>query len=221
MKKGTGYYLKSYLKNNLAVLVFELIIIMLLAVICTVLLGGEPLWLGPVLTLCAYLLAELRFMMSYVASKTRKQAETEQEASKQMPDELEEEGKESEEVQDAFVLTAIAQTAPYDSTEMPDEPKTKEVEQSECEAAIDPMPVIEEVADQDTTIEKLTGQETTDEETTIEDMPIEEPAMEEAMSVGSDMAEPDDTFDVEDDFDDFDDDMGLPVRQSTLDLGDE
>jgi hypothetical protein len=83
------------------------------------------------------------------------------------------------------------------------------------------MPVIEEVADQDTTIEKLTGQETTDEETTIEDMPIEEPAMEEAMSVGSDMAEPDDTFDVEDDFDDFDDDMGLPVRQSTLDLGDE
>ena len=216
MKNGTGYYLKSYLKNNLAVLIFELIIIVLLAVVCTVLLGGEPVWLGSVLALCAYLLAELRFMMSYVASKTRKQAEAEQEALKQMPDELEEEGKESEQVQDAFVSPAIAQTASYDSTEMPDHPKTKEVEQSESEVEIDPMPVIEEVADHDATIEELT-----DEKTTIEDMPIEELAMKEPMSVESDMAEPDDVVDIEMDFDDFDDDLDLPVRQSTLDLGDE
>ena len=30
MKKGTGYYLKSYIKNNVAVLIFELIIIVII-----------------------------------------------------------------------------------------------------------------------------------------------------------------------------------------------
>ena len=80
MKKGMGYYLKRYLKNNVAVLFFELIIIVLLALICTLLLGGEPVWLGPALALFAYLLAELRFMMAYIASEARKDARTDAEA---------------------------------------------------------------------------------------------------------------------------------------------
>lgn len=77
MKKGIGYYMRSYLKSNALVLFFELIVIVLLALVCTMLLGGTPLWLGPVMAFVAYLLAELRFMMAYVASNLSKDAKQE------------------------------------------------------------------------------------------------------------------------------------------------
>ncbi len=78
MKKGIGYYMRSYLKNNALVLFFELVVIVLLALVCTVLLGGQPVWLGPAMALVAYLLAEMRFMMAYVASNVNKEAKEEE-----------------------------------------------------------------------------------------------------------------------------------------------
>ena len=76
MKKSNGYYLKSYLKNNWLVLVCELVIVVLLALICTILIGGQPAWLTPVMALTAYLLAEIRFMMAYIATLATKAQET-------------------------------------------------------------------------------------------------------------------------------------------------
>ena len=75
MKKSNGYYLKSYLKNNWLVLVCELVIVVLLALICTILIGGQPAWLTPVMALTAYLLAEIRFMMAYIATLATKAQE--------------------------------------------------------------------------------------------------------------------------------------------------
>ena len=110
MKKGTGYYLKSYLKNNVAVLFFELVIIVLLALICTVLLGGQPVWLGPVLALCAYLLAELRFMMAYVATSARKQAEADRIANEVTDEQTTEAGDEDEklEAEESVIVPNVA-----------------------------------------------------------------------------------------------------------------
>lgn len=72
MKKSNGYYMRSYLKNNWLVLVCELVIVLLLALICTVVVGGQPTWLTPAMAVTAYLLAELRFMMAYVATVASK-----------------------------------------------------------------------------------------------------------------------------------------------------
>ncbi len=68
MKKSNGYYMRSYLKNNWLVLLCELVIILLLALICTVVMEGKPAWLTPTMAVTAYLLAEVRFMMAYVAT---------------------------------------------------------------------------------------------------------------------------------------------------------
>ena len=64
--------IKRYFKENLVVLLFELIIVVLLACICSLMLGGEPVWLAPTLAVFAYLMAELRFMMSYMAEQARR-----------------------------------------------------------------------------------------------------------------------------------------------------
>lgn len=73
-------YLKRYLKENLVVLLFELVIVVLLACICSLMLGGEPVWLAPALAVFAYLMAELRFMMSYMASCAREAREERKES---------------------------------------------------------------------------------------------------------------------------------------------
>ena len=116
MKKGIGYYMKSYLKNNALVLFFELIVIVLLALVCTVLLGGQPVWLGPVMALVAYLLAEMRFMMAYVASNANKDA-------KEQPKEAEE-----TEEDDLFGTEEEDENVSYDEytppAPIPDEPPT-------------------------------------------------------------------------------------------------
>lgn len=70
-------YMMKYLKNNAVVLVCELIVVLLLSLICTIILGGQPMWLAPTLAVVAYFLAELRFMMAYVASNTRRDRATE------------------------------------------------------------------------------------------------------------------------------------------------
>lgn len=82
MKKSNGYYMKSYLKNNWLVLLCELVIVLLLALICTVVMEGKPAWLAPAMAVTAYLLAEIRFMMAYVATiagKAQKEDEAEDE----------------------------------------------------------------------------------------------------------------------------------------------
>jgi hypothetical protein len=71
MEQKKESVLGRYLKENVVVLLFELIIVVLLAYICSLMLGGEPVWLAPVLAVFAYLMAELRFMMAYVANASR------------------------------------------------------------------------------------------------------------------------------------------------------
>ena len=78
MEKTNGYYMAKYLKNNVVVLICELVIVLLLSVICTVILEGDPVWLAPVLALVAYLMAEVRFMMAYIATNARQDHEIEQ-----------------------------------------------------------------------------------------------------------------------------------------------
>ena len=72
MRKSNGYYMRSYLKNNWMVLICELTIVLLLALICTIVVGGQPTWLTPTMVVAAYVLAELRFMMAYVATVATK-----------------------------------------------------------------------------------------------------------------------------------------------------
>lgn len=125
MKKSIGYYMKSYLKNNALVLFFELIVIVLLALVCTVLLGGQPVWLGPVMALVAYLLAEMRFMMAYVASNANKDAkEQPKEAEETEEDDLF--GTETEEPDDGLSYDEYTPPAP-----IPDEPPSVKPIQSE------------------------------------------------------------------------------------------
>ena len=89
MNKGIGYYIRSYLKKNALVLFFELVVVVLLAMVCTMLLGGSPAWLGPVLAFTAYLLAEMRFMMAFVATNLSKDAKEENEKELEEPEEPE------------------------------------------------------------------------------------------------------------------------------------
>lgn len=72
MSNNNGHYMIKYLKNNAIVLLCELIVVLLLGLICTIILGGEPMWLAPLLAVIAYFMAELRFMMAYVATNVRR-----------------------------------------------------------------------------------------------------------------------------------------------------
>ncbi len=174
MKKGTGYYLKSYIKNNIAVLIFELIIIVLLASICTVLLGGQPVWLGPVLALCAYLLAELRFMMAYVASTARKDAEaaeTENDAEDEADDEAEDEAL-------GIVTPAVVMPAREE-------------------------PAVEEPAEEESAEEEPAVEEPAVEEPAVEEPAVEEPVVEDPEFAEPEETQEDD-FDDDDFDDDFD-----------------
>lgn len=75
-------HIGKYLKDNVIVLICELVVVLLLGFICAFVVGGEPLWLAPVMAFVAYLLAELRFMMAYVATNARRERDA---APKQQP----------------------------------------------------------------------------------------------------------------------------------------
>lgn len=75
-------YIGKYLKDNVIVLICELVVVLLLGFICSFVVGGEPLWLAPVMAFVAYFLAELRFMMAYVATNARRDRDA---APKQQP----------------------------------------------------------------------------------------------------------------------------------------
>jgi Na+-transporting NADH:ubiquinone oxidoreductase subunit NqrC len=70
---NTSRYFKNYFKHNGVVLVCELLIVLLLSLICSILLDGSPRWLTPTLAISAYLLAELRFLMAYIAKCVRRE----------------------------------------------------------------------------------------------------------------------------------------------------
>lgn len=71
MEKTNGYYVGIYLKNNGLALVCELIVVLLLSLICTIIMDGQPMWLAPTMATITYLIAEIRFMMAYVATNAR------------------------------------------------------------------------------------------------------------------------------------------------------
>lgn len=71
MEKTNGYYVAKYLKNNALVLVCELVVVLLLSLICSIIMEAEPMWLAPLIAVVTYLVAELRFMMAYVATNAR------------------------------------------------------------------------------------------------------------------------------------------------------
>lgn len=75
-----SHYLKNYFKHNGVVLVCELLIVLLLSIACTLLLGGTPAWLAPALAVAAYILAELRFMMAYIAKCVKRDRMLEEQA---------------------------------------------------------------------------------------------------------------------------------------------
>ncbi|MBQ7337881.1 MAG: hypothetical protein IJW40_11830 [Clostridia bacterium] len=73
-------YLKNYFKHNGIVLICELLIVLLLSIVCTILLDGSPRWLAPTLAVAAYVLAELRFMMAYIAKCVKRDRMLEEQA---------------------------------------------------------------------------------------------------------------------------------------------
>jgi hypothetical protein len=106
MKQKKESALRRYFKENLVVLLFELIIVVLLACICSLMLGGKPVWLAPALAVFAYLMAELRFMMSFVAGAARQQASDELNAVTQAEGAL-------EDLPDEPVIEEDDEQAPY------------------------------------------------------------------------------------------------------------
>jgi Na+-transporting NADH:ubiquinone oxidoreductase subunit NqrC len=80
MNSNKSRYLKNYFKHNGLVLVCELLIVLLLSLVCSLLLKGKPLWLAPVMAVAAYLLAELRFMMAYIAKCVKRDRMLEEQA---------------------------------------------------------------------------------------------------------------------------------------------
>lgn len=86
MKKGAGYYIGKYFKSNGIVLLLELLVVALVSVICSVVLSAEPVWLGAVLALMAYLIAETRFMMAYVAKNVNHDLEEAEKQTKESTD---------------------------------------------------------------------------------------------------------------------------------------
>ncbi len=75
MKSNKSRYLKNYFKHNGMVLICELLIVLLLSLVCTLLLKATPVWFAPVMALAAYLLAELRFMMAYIAKCVKRDSQ--------------------------------------------------------------------------------------------------------------------------------------------------
>lgn len=115
MKQSNSRYFKNYFKHNGIVLICELLIVLLLSLICTILLKAQPKWLAPVLAVAAYMLAELRFMMAYVAKCVKRDRLLAQQA------------REAEEDEDEMVApTPAAAPAPEDDIDADDEDEAED-----------------------------------------------------------------------------------------------
>lgn len=148
MEKTNGYYVAKYLKNNALVLVCELVIVLLLSLICTIIMEAEPLWLAPAIAVVTYLVAEVRFMMAYVATNARHEhemAKAKGENGEQTDDaDAETEQTEEDDTAVAAVMAAAAMTeddrddeAASETAEQASEPTDGHDEQTDEGAAYD------------------------------------------------------------------------------------
>ncbi len=151
MKKGNAYYIKSYLKSNVLVLLCELVIVALLAVLCTVIVDAKPAWLPPLMAVCAYLLAEIRFLMAYVATNARREAE---EAAKEAAEDAA-----AEAAEEAMPTEETDDETDEQVEQWPNEEKTA---QEAPEEASEETDASEEVVAED--VEEMSAQEPTSED---------------------------------------------------------
>ena len=167
MDKKTTQYLKNYFSHNGIVLACELLIVLLLSLICTMLIGGQPKWLAPTLSVVAYLLAELRFMMAYIAKCVKRdQAQQSESASKKAEAEAE------AQAEDATLEETVAEE---------DEIVEEEIIEEIVEQELDPVADVDELPEAEQEIEEYIQEEEIEEiveEEIIEEI-IEEEVIEE------------------------------------------
>ena len=165
MDKKTTQYLKNYFSHNGIVLACELLIVLLLSLICTMLIGGQPKWLAPTLSVVAYLLAELRFMMAYIAKCVKRdQAQQSESASKKAEAETQ--------AEDATLEETVAEE---------DEIVEEEIIEEIVEQELDPVADVDELPEAEQEIEEYIQEEEIEEiveEEIIEEI-IEEEVIEE------------------------------------------
>ena len=135
MEKTNGYYVAKYLKNNALVLLCELVVVLLLSLICTIIMEADPLWLAPVIAVVTYLVAEVRFMMAYVATNARHEHDMAVAKGELAEDEQENEQEPAQEeptpVADAALFVAVAAAA----AEQDEEPAEQDESESDAEEA--------------------------------------------------------------------------------------
>ncbi len=133
MEKTNGYYVAKYLKNNALVLVCELIVVLLLSLICAIIMEAEPMWLAPLIAVVTYLIAEVRFMMAYVATNARH----EQEMAKTRGEDAEQTEESADEAEPSDAENAVAAAAVMaeqdgdDETEQASVPEEADLEPEE------------------------------------------------------------------------------------------
>ena len=206
MKKSNGYYMRSYLKNNWLVLLCELVIVLLLALICTVVIGGQPAWLTPLMAVTAYLLAEIRFMMAYVATLATK-AQEEDQAEAQEDDLLPSEVTEPEDEKE------VPEQLAEDDSETVEEPTADKGREQEPDGWIG---VVDEEAGEDAEPLPTAQPDEQDFSSRLQDEATEAPAELELQVDAASVDEPD----AEDVFIILEDDEELPASK-TLDLGED
>jgi hypothetical protein len=138
MEKTNGYYVAKYLKNNALVLLCELVVVLLLSLICTIIMEADPLWLAPVIAVVTYLVAEVRFMMAYVATNARHEHDMAVAKGELAEDEQENEQEPAEEeptpVADAALFVAVAAAAAEQDEEPAEQDEAEEQEPATDEA---------------------------------------------------------------------------------------
>lgn len=151
MEKTNGYYVAKYLKNNALVLLCELVVVLLLSLICTIIMEAEPLWLAPVIAVVTYLIAEIRFMMAYVATNARHEHDMAVAKGELAEDEQENEQEPAQEeptpVADAALFMAAAAVAAEQDKE-PAEQDENPAEQDE-ESDVSVTDVVEDQVEQE------------------------------------------------------------------------
>lgn len=142
MEKTNGYYVAKYLKNNALVLVCELVVVLLLSLICSIIMEADPMWLPPVIAVVTYLIAEVRFMMAYVATNARHEHDIAVAKGEIVEDELAKQGADEQEEstsEDAFsaadaALFVAAATAVEQNEQSEAQTEDDDAEQQEVEA---------------------------------------------------------------------------------------
>lgn len=165
MSKKTNQYLKNYFAHNGVVLLCELLIVLLLSLICTMLIGGQPKWLAPTLSVVAYLLAELRFMMAYIAKCVKRdqamQAEATPAVAPQKPEQEPDEEEDEDEIEEAPVPAPVVDEEIVDEEEIEEYVEEELIEDEIVEEVIEEIveeEVVEEIIEEEV-IEEIVEEE--------------------------------------------------------------